>query len=90
VKIIIVGAGQVGFNIARKLSEESHDVVLIDKDQQKIERIADNLDVRAYLASGTSPQALKDSGIKEADMLVAATDSDEVNNQRGRHVGGCH
>jgi trk system potassium uptake protein TrkA len=79
VKIIIVGAGQVGFNIARKLSEESHDVVLIDKDPQKIERIADNLDVRAYLASGTSPQALKDSGIKEADMLVAATDSDEVN-----------
>ncbi len=78
-KIIIVGAGQVGFNIARKLSEESHDVVLIDKDPQKIERIADNLDVRAYLASGTSPQALKDSGIREADMLVAATDSDEVN-----------
>jgi len=54
-------------------------VVLIDKDPQKIERIADNLDVRAYLASGTSPQALKDSGIREADMLVAATDSDEVN-----------
>ncbi|MFH1292818.1 MAG: Trk system potassium transporter TrkA, partial [Pseudomonadota bacterium] len=78
-KIIIVGAGEVGFNIAQKLSEESHDVVLIDKDPQKIERIADNLDVQAYLASGTSPQALKDSGIREADMLVAATDSDEVN-----------
>lgn len=78
-KIIIVGAGEVGFNIAQKLSEENHDVVLIDKDPQKIERIADNLDVQAYLASGTSPQALKDSGIREADMLVAATDSDEVN-----------
>jgi trk system potassium uptake protein TrkA len=79
VKIIIVGAGEVGFNIAQKLSEENHDVVLIDKDPQKIGRIADNLDVQAYLASGTSPQALKDSGIREADMLVAATDSDEVN-----------
>ena len=78
-KIIIVGAGEVGFNIARKLSEESHDVVLIDKDPQKIERIANNLDVQAYLASGTSPKALKDSGIRDADLLVAATDSDEVN-----------
>jgi trk system potassium uptake protein TrkA len=78
-KIIIVGAGEVGFNIAQKLSEESHDVVLIDKDAQKIERISSNLDVQAYLASGTSPKALKDSGIREADMLVAATDSDEVN-----------
>ena len=78
-KIIIVGAGEVGFNIAQKLSEESHDVVLIDKDAQKIERISGNLDVQAYLASGTSPKALKDSGIREADMLVAATDSDEVN-----------
>lgn len=78
-KIIIVGAGEVGFNIAQKLSEENHDVVLIDKDPQKMERIADNIDVQAYLASGTSPKALKDSGIREADMLVAATDSDEVN-----------
>ena len=74
-----MGAGEVGFNIARKLSEESHDVVLIDKDPQKIERIANNLDVQAYLASGTSPKALKDSGIRDADLLVAATDSDEVN-----------
>jgi trk system potassium uptake protein TrkA len=79
VKIIIVGAGEVGFNIAQRLSEESHDVVLIDKDPQKIERIAENLDVQAYLASGTSPKALKDSGVKDADLLVAATDSDEVN-----------
>ncbi|UCF84133.1 MAG: NAD-binding protein, partial [Desulfobacteraceae bacterium] len=63
-KIIIVGAGEVGFNIAQKLSEESHDVVLIDKDTKKIERISGNLDVQAYLASGTSPKALKDSGIR--------------------------
>lgn len=78
-KIIIVGAGEVGFHIAQKLSEESQDVVLIDKDPQKIVRITENLDVQAFLGSGTSPQLLKDSGIKEADMLVAATDSDEVN-----------
>jgi len=79
VKINIVGAGEVGFHIAQRLSEESHDVVLIDKDPEKIQRISEHLDVQTYLGSGTSPQVLKDSGITEADMLVAATDSDEVN-----------
>ena len=78
-KIIIVGAGEVGFHIAQKLSEESHNVVLIDKDGAKIKRITESLDIQALLGGGTSPQLLKDAGIKEADMLVAATDSDEVN-----------
>jgi trk system potassium uptake protein TrkA len=79
VKIIIVGAGEVGYHIAQKLSEENQDVFLIDKDPEKIRRITENLDVQALLGSGTSPEMLKTSGIKEADMLVAATDSDEVN-----------
>jgi len=79
VKIIIVGAGEVGFHIAQKLSEENQDVLLIEKDPEKIKRINENLDVRAILGSGTSPEMLKSSGIEEADMLVAATDSDEVN-----------
>jgi len=78
-KIIIVGAGEVGFHIAQKLSEENQDVFLIDKDPEKIRRITENLDVQALLGSGTSPEMLKTSGIKDADMLVAATDSDEVN-----------
>jgi trk system potassium uptake protein TrkA len=79
VKIIIVGAGEVGYHIAQKLSEENQDVFLIDKDPEKIKRITDNLDVQAILGSGTSPEMLKTSGVREADMLVAATDSDEVN-----------
>ncbi len=79
VKIIIVGAGEVGFHIAQRLSEENQDVVLIDKDHKQIKRISENLDVQALLGSGTSPRVLRESGIKEADMLVAATDSDEVN-----------
>lgn len=78
-KIIIVGAGEVGFHIARRLAEENQEVFLIDKDPEKIKRINENLDVRAILGSGTSPQILKSSGIEDADMLVAATDSDEVN-----------
>lgn len=78
-KIIIVGAGEVGFHSAQKLSDEGQDVVLIDKDPDKIKRITDNLDVQAIIGSGTSPETLKSSGIKDADMLVAATDSDEAN-----------
>jgi trk system potassium uptake protein TrkA len=78
-KIIIVGAGEVGFHIAQKLSEENQDVCLIDKDPEKVKRITENLDVQAILGSGTSPEILKTAGIKDAEMLVAATDSDEVN-----------
>ena len=78
-KIIIIGAGEVGFHIAQRLSEEGHDVVLIDKAPDMIKRINENIDVQALLGSGTSPQLLKASGLKEADMMVAATDSDEVN-----------
>ncbi len=78
-KIIIIGAGEVGFNIAQKLSEEGQDVVLIDSDPEKINRIIDELDIQALLGSGTSPKVLNESGIDEADLLVAATNSDEVN-----------
>lgn len=78
-KIIIVGAGEVGFHIASRLSEENQNVILIDKDAQKITRITENLDVQALLGGGTSPRVLRDAGIGDADMLVAATDSDEVN-----------
>ncbi|MFC1864053.1 Trk system potassium transporter TrkA, partial [Thermodesulfobacteriota bacterium] len=62
-----------------KLSQENHDVFLIDKDPVKIRRINEELDIQALLGSGTSPNMLKKSGIKDAGMLVAATDSDEVN-----------
>lgn len=78
-KIIIVGAGEVGFHIAQKLSDENQEVFLIDKNPEQIRRINENLDVQAILGSGTSPKILKASGINDADMLVAATDSDEVN-----------
>jgi trk system potassium uptake protein TrkA len=78
-RIIIVGAGEVGYHIAKQLSEENQDVVLIDKDPKRIKRISENLDVQTFWGSGTSPQMLRDAGIEEAEMLVAATDSDEVN-----------
>lgn len=78
-KVIIVGAGEVGFHIAQRLSEENQDVVLIDLNPEQIKRVEDNLDVQAFPGSGTSPKILKDAGIEDADMLLATTDSDEVN-----------
>jgi len=78
-KIIIAGAGEVGFHIAQRLSQENHDVAIIDRDAQHIKRVGENLDAQAFLGSGTSPRTLKEAGIQEADLLVAATDSDETN-----------
>jgi trk system potassium uptake protein TrkA len=78
-KIIIIGAGDVGFNIAQRLSEENHDVVVIEKDPAKIRHIQNVIDVQAILGSGTDPSTLQEAGIKESDILVAATDNDEAN-----------
>jgi trk system potassium uptake protein TrkA len=78
-RVIIIGAGEVGYHIAKKLSDEKKDVVLIDTDPAKIRRISENLDVQAILGSGTSPRILRMAGIQEAELLTAATDSDEVN-----------
>ncbi len=78
-KIIIIGAGEVGFNIAQRLSEENQDVVVIEKDPNKIRHIQNVIDVQAVLGSGTNPSILNEAGIKESDIIVAATDSDEAN-----------
>ena len=78
-KIIIIGAGEVGFHIAQRLSEENQDVVLIEKDPNKIREVQNIIDVQAILGSGTNPSALHEAGIKESDIIVAATDSDEAN-----------
>jgi trk system potassium uptake protein TrkA len=78
-KIIIIGAGEVGFHIAQRLSEENQDVVLIEKDPIKIREVQNVIDVQAIFGSGTNPSVLIEAGIKESDMLVAATDNDEAN-----------
>lgn len=78
-KIIIVGAGEVGYNIAGKLSSENKEVVVIDKDPVATKRLADDLDVQVMTASGSCPNTLIEAGIKEAEILLAVTNSDEAN-----------
>lgn len=78
-KVIIVGAGEVGYHIASKLSRENKDVVLIDRDAGKLRRVNDTLDVQTLQGSGASPALLREAGIESAEMIVAVTDSDETN-----------
>lgn len=77
--IIIIGAGEVGYHLAQRLSQEKQDVVVIDRDPEKIRRIQNSLDVQAIHGSGGSISLLRQAGIAEASLLIAVTNSDEVN-----------
>jgi Trk K+ transport system NAD-binding subunit len=78
-KAIIVGAGEVGFHIAKRLASENKDVVVIDRNPAVLQRILDHMDVQVLEGSGCSPLVLGEAGIAQADMLLAVTDSDEIN-----------
>ncbi|MFC0812820.1 Trk system potassium transporter TrkA [Paracoccus panacisoli] len=78
-RIIICGAGQVGWQIARQLSGERHDIVLIDHDHRLIQQANDALDVQGVVGHASHPEVLDSAGAGDADLLIAATASDEVN-----------
>ena len=78
-KVIICGAGQVGFNIARHLSGENIDVTVIDHDAEQIRKVSDGLDVQALQGFASHPDMLEQAGVEDADMLIAVTQSDEIN-----------
>ncbi len=78
-KIVIIGAGEVGYNIANRLASENKHVTVIDKNPDAIRHISENIDVRALVGSGSSPSVLLEAGIQDADLLLAVTDSDEIN-----------
>ena len=78
-KIIIAGCGKVGETIAKSLNKENHNITLIDKDASKLKLITDRIDVLGVEGNATSLAALAEAGIKGADLLIATTDSDELN-----------
>jgi trk system potassium uptake protein TrkA len=78
-KIIIVGAGEVGFHIASHLALENKDVVVLDLDPDAIRRVSDHLDVQVVTGSGSSPVVLEEAGIQDAEIILAVTNSDETN-----------
>ena len=78
-KIIICGAGQVGWHIARHLSGDRNDVTIIDTNAELIRRATDALDVQGVTGFASHPDVLDRAGARDADLLIAATHSDEVN-----------
>ena len=77
--IIIAGGGKVGFTLARQLSAEKHDITLIDSNQQVLNSGMERFDVMAVHGNCASMDVLLQAGIKDADLLIAATNADEVN-----------
>lgn len=78
-KIIIVGDGKVGFTLAEHLSQEEHDVTVIDTNDDALRRASESLDVMCVKGNGASISALRESGADTADVVIAATSMDEVN-----------
>lgn len=78
-RVIICGAGQVGWQIARHLSSERNDVTVVDINAELVRRITDTLDVQGIAGHASYPDVLERAGAGDADMIIAATHSDEVN-----------
>lgn len=78
-KVIICGAGQVGWQIARQLSGEGNDVTVVDNNPELVRRATDTLDVQGLTGFASHPDVLERAGARDADMVIAATYSDEVN-----------
>ena len=78
-RIIILGAGQVGSTLAEDLVQENHDITIVDNDPEKIRTLQAHLDIRTILGQGSHPTVLRQAGAMDADMLIAVTNSDETN-----------
>ena len=78
-KVIVAGTGTLGFSVARRFSEERHDVVLVGEDEDALRRAQDVMDVGAVVGKASAPSILLEAGVRTADILVAVTGSDETN-----------
>jgi trk system potassium uptake protein TrkA len=78
-KIIILGAGQVGSSVAHNLSSEANDITVVDLDQSLVRDLQDRLDIRTVVGQGSQPEVLSRAGAEDADMIIAVTNSDETN-----------
>jgi trk system potassium uptake protein TrkA len=78
-RVIVVGAGEVGFHLAKRLSEEHQDVVIIESDEEQAEHAAQQLDVQTIVGNGASLSALEKASVRKASILLAVTSRDEVN-----------
>jgi trk system potassium uptake protein TrkA len=78
-KIVIIGAGEVGFYLAKRLSLEKHDLVVVDEDPEKCAHAQEALDVSVVQGNASNQSVLREAGVESADMLIAASGIDEIN-----------
>jgi len=78
-RIIVIGAGEVGYHIAERLAHESHEIVVIERNAEVCRRVQESLGLRAIEGDGSSPRALEEAGVRDAEMVMAVADVDEVN-----------
>ena len=77
--IIICGAGRVGYTISKILTQQNHSVTVIDQSSEDIQKINENLDIKAIVGKATSPTILEKADTHDADMIIAVTRNDEIN-----------
>ena len=78
-KIIILGAGQVGSTVAESMVSEANDITIVDTDGDRLRQLADHLDLRTVEGNAAHPSILRAAGAEDADLLVAVTQSDQAN-----------
>ena len=78
-KVVIIGAGEVGFHVAKALSEEDYDITVVDIDPEKCQRASENLDVIVVEGNGASPNILVSARVSDADYVLCLTRVDEIN-----------
>ena len=78
-KIIILGANQVGATLAENLAKEANDITVVDSDPVRLRELKDHLDIGTVTGQASYPDVLRNAGAQDADMLIAVTDSDEIN-----------
>lgn len=78
-KIVVLGAGQVGSTVARSLAGEDNDITIVDTNNERLKHLQDTLDIRAVQGHASHPKVLVRAGIEDADIIIAVTNSDEVN-----------
>lgn len=92
-KIIIIGCGQVGSTLAEQLSCENHDITVIDTKEAVVAKLTESFDIMGVCGNGVSIKTMREAGIEDADILIAVTESDEINILccvMAKKVGNCH
>ena len=77
--IIILGAGQVGTSVAKNLASEANDITVVDNNQKSLQILSERYDLQTVCGNASNPSILKKAGADDSDMIIAVTNSDEIN-----------